>query len=108
MFAYEPPRPGARIIVFTLFRLADPFRVLAAYMFREEFSTAGFASMNGLGPPLSAAFFYINYENNQNQEIDDRGSHRRRSALSNKKRKRKRKQKESRKGRSYKKRKERD
>ena len=69
LFSYEPPRPGARKIVFTLFK-ARQYEDITLPSSRENFSTRAFVQTNSVADPLAAAFFKIKYENGETQESD--------------------------------------
>eukprot|EP00253_Pinus_taeda_P006565 PITA_06565 len=67
---YEPPKPiVTRMFVFTLFKQNEPpnFRLNS----RENFSTRRFAEANALGPPVTAAFYRIKNENEEQDTQSD-------------------------------------
>ena len=47
-------------------------QVIAMPLLRENFSTRSFAQMNGFGPPLVVAFFYIKSDNEKTMNGGDK------------------------------------
>ena len=67
--AYEPPRVCASKMVLRLFKVDNPINFLGSVRVSNSWAklnTRAFADTNELGLPLTASFFNIKYENQEN------------------------------------------
>ena len=70
--AYEPPRSrDTHKIVFTLFKENEYQPSITQPFHRHIFSTRAFAGTNDLGPPLGAAFCYMQNETDDQNDLNE-------------------------------------